>query len=158
MKKQILIMFGLMATLAAAAVNLKQCRIVTSEKDAPLVQKMATVLSEDIMRVTDVKPGIDHQAGKGATVILATIGHAAELAPDIDVTGLRGTWERYSIITRGQRLIIVGSDARGLAYGVLHVSQQIGVNPWYWFADVPVVHKATLDYKENFISNEPTIK
>ena len=158
MKKLILIMFGLMATLAAAAVNLKQCRIVTSEKDAPLVQKMATVLSEDIMRVTDVKPGIDHQAGKGATVILATIGHAAELAPDIDVTGLRGTWERYSIITRGQRLIIVGSDARGLAYGVLHVSQQIGVNPWYWFADVPVLHKQTLDYKENFISNEPTIK
>ena len=147
-----------MATLAATAVNLKQCRIVTSEKDAPLVQKMATVLSEDIMRVTDVKPGIDHQAGKGATVILATIGHAAELAPDIDISGLRGTWERYSIITRGQRLIIVGSDARGLAYGVLHVSQQIGVNPWYWFADVPVVHKSTLDYKENFISNEPTIK
>ena len=158
MKKQILIIFGLMTTFAAAAVNLRQCRIVTSGKDAPLVQKMATVLSEDIQRVTDIQPGISHQAGKGAIVILATVGHAAELAPDVDVSGLRGTWERYSITTRGQRLIIVGSDARGLAYGVLHVSQQIGVNPWYWFADVPVVHKSTLDYKENFVSNEPTIK
>ena len=158
MKKQILIIFGLMTTLAAAAVNLRQCRIVTSGKDAPLVQKMATVLSEDIQRVTDIQPGISHQAGKGAIVILATVGHAAELAPDVDVSDLRGTWERYSITTRGQRLIIVGSDARGLAYGVLHVSQQIGVSPWYWFADVPVVHKATLDYKENFVSKEPTIK
>ena len=158
MKKQILILLGLTATLAVAAIDLKQCRIITSEKDAPLVQKMATVLSEDILRVTDVQPRIGHQAGKGATVILATVGHAAELAPDVDVSGLRDTWERYSITTRGQRLIIVGSDARGLAYGVLHVSQQIGVSPWYWFADVPVVHKATLDYKENFVSSGPSIK
>lgn len=25
-----------------------------------------------------------------------------------------------------------------MAYGVLHVSEAIGVNPWYWFADVPI--------------------
>ena len=158
MKRHILIIIGLTITLAITAVDLKQCRIVTSEKDAPLVQKMARVMSEDIQRVTGVQPNIVHQTAKGATVVLATADHAAELAPNVDVSQLRGTWERYCISTRGQQLVIVGSDPRGLAYGVLHVSQQIGVSPWYWFADVPVEHKATLDYKENYTSEEPTIK
>ena len=158
MKKQILIIIGLTVTMVVTAVNLKQCRIVTSEKDAPLVQKMARVMSEDIERVTGVLPNIVHQTGNGATIVLATADHAAELAPSVNVSPLRGAWERYSITTRGKQLVIVGSDARGLAYGVLHVSQQIGVNPWYWFADVPVAHKATLDYKENYTSEEPTVK
>ena len=158
MKKQILIIIGLTVTMVVTAVNLKQCRIVTSEKDAPLVQKMARVMSEDIERVTGVLPNIVHQTSKGATIVLATADHAAELAPSVNVSPLRGAWERYSITTRGKQLVIVGSDARGLAYGVLHVSQQIGVNPWYWFADVPVAHKATLDYKENYTSEEPTVK
>ena len=158
MKKLIAIVIGMTTTLAAAAVDLKKCSIVTSETDAPLVQKMATVMSEDIGRVTGVKPTTTHHASQGATVILATVEHAAELVPDISVSQLRGAWERYSITTRGQQMVIVGSDARGLAYGVLHVSERIGVNPWYWFADVPVAHKATLDYEENFVSKEPTIK
>ena len=119
---------------------------------------MANVMSEDIQRVTGVRPGIVHKTGQGPTVILATVEHAAELTPDINISLLQGSWERYSITSRGQQLVIVGSDARGLAYGVLHVSERIGVNPWYWFADVPVAHKATLDYEENFVSNEPTIK
>ena len=158
MKKQILIIVGLMTTLAVAAVNLKRCKIVTSEKDAPLVQKMARVMSEDIERVTGVQPGIDHKVGNGAIVVLTTVDHASKLAPDVDVSILRGCWERYSITTRGQRLVIVGSDARGLAYGVLHVSQEIGVSPWHWFADVPVVRKTELDYEANFTSKEPSVK
>ena len=158
MKKLIAIIIGLTTTLAIAAVDLKRCHIVTSETDVPLVQKMANVMGEDIQRVTGVRPGIVHKTGQGPTVILATVEHAAELTPDINISLLQGSWERYSITSRGQQLVIVGSDARGLAYGVLHVSERIGVNPWYWFADVPVAHKATLDYEENFVSNEPTIK
>ena len=115
MKRHILIIIGLTITLAITAVDLKQCRIVTSEKDAPLVQKMARVMSEDIQRVTGVQPDIVHQTTKGATVVLATADHAAELAPNVDVSQLLGTWERYNISTRGQQLVIVGSDPRGLA-------------------------------------------
>ena len=131
MKKLIAIIIGLTTTLAIAAVDLKRCHIVTSETDVPLVQKMANVMSEDIQRVTGVRPGIVHKTGQGPTVILATVEHAAELTPDINISLLQGSWERYSITSRGQQLDIVGSDARGLAYGVLHVSERIGVNPWY---------------------------
>jgi len=30
-----------------------------------------------------------------------------------------------------------GSDKRGSVYGLYDISEQIGVSPWYWFADVP---------------------
>jgi hypothetical protein len=34
-------------------------------------------------------------------------------------------------------LVIVGSDRRGAIYGLYDVSEQIGVLPWYFWADVP---------------------
>lgn len=35
-----------------------------------------------------------------------------------------------------QALIIAGSDKRGAIFGVYALSEQIGVSPWYWWADV----------------------
>lgn len=37
-----------------------------------------------------------------------------------------------------QALVIAGSDLRGTIYGLYDVSEQIGVSPWWWFADIPV--------------------
>jgi hypothetical protein len=37
-------------------------------------------------------------------------------------------------------LVIVGSDRRGTAYGLMQLSEKIGVSPWYWWADVPAQH------------------
>ena len=151
--------FFLMLWVAPSwAVDLKQCRIVTSAADEPLVQKMAKVLSEDIERVTGVLPPVAQKMDGGPTVVLATVAHAQALVKGLDVSDLRGEWERYRIVTKGKQLVIVGSDARGLAYGVLHVSEQIGVSPWYWFADVPVAKKNKLDYKENFTSATHSVK
>ena len=158
----IVILAGL--ALSAWAVDLKHCRIVYSDADAPLVAKMATVLSEDVERVTGVRPDIRAAesagavTGDAATVVLATTEQAATLCPDVAADELRGAWERYKIATRGRRLVILGSDARGLAYGVLHVSEGIGVSPWYWWADVPVPRRESLDYKENCTSVSPSVK
>ena len=146
------------AWLPAWAVDLTRCQIVVSKNDVPLAQKMAHVLSDDIERVSGVKPTISNQAVKGATVILTTVDQASKLVPGIKVSDLRGSWERYRIVTRNDQLIIIGSDARGLAYGVLHVSERIGVSPWYWFADVPVARKSQIDYTEDFTSKSPSIK
>ena len=38
----------------------------------------------------------------------------------------------------------MGSDRRGTAYGLLQLSEKIGVSPWYWWADVPVPHRDTV--------------
>lgn len=37
----------------------------------------------------------------------------------------------------GRALVIAGSDKRGTIFGLYDVSEQIGVSPWLWFADVP---------------------
>ena len=159
MKNIIAIVLTLIITTAAGAVDLKHCRIIVGAQDAALVKKMATLLSEDIERVTGEKPSIGMQAtGEGPEVVLATAEHAAEMCPEAKAGELRGSWERYKITTRGKRLCIVGSDPRGLAYGVMHVSRKIGVNPWYWWADVPVEHREKLDYKENYTSASPSVK
>ena len=140
------------------AIDLKRCKIVHDPQDAPLVAKMATTLSEDICRVTGVTPTVVERMPKGHVVVLCTIDKLQALVPGIKAEELRGTWERYKIITRGNQLIVVGSDARGLAYGVLHISERIGVSPWYWWADIPVSKKSKLDYRENYISHSPTVK
>ena len=93
------------------------------------------------------------EAGRGL-IVLATVKHSSRHRE------LRGTWERYAIDTQGGNLYITGSDARGLAYGVLHVSEAIGVSPWYWFADVPIdkANKRVFDYEENYVSQSPSVK
>src|SRR5690606_5290713 len=61
----------------------------------------------------------------------------------LDVAQVRGQWETF-VIQTVQRplpnvesaLVIAGSDRRGTAFGVFEVSEQIGVSPWYWWADV----------------------
>ena len=171
MKKAMLIVVAgaclLGSSVKALAVNLRQCRIVTAKDDAPLVRKMAAVMSADIERVTGVAPDIDgngidggkpRRQGKEGIVVLTTVEKAADVAPDVDVRGLKGRWEMYRIVTKGDRMVIIGSDARGLAYGVLRVSEKIGVSPWYWWADVPVKRRGKLDVTINEISREPSVK
>jgi hypothetical protein len=58
---------------------------------------------------------------------------------------IRGKWESYisKVVDNpfpgiDRALVIAGSDMRGTIYGLYDVSEQIGVSPWWWFADVPV--------------------
>jgi len=55
--------------------------------------------------------------------------------------------------------VICGSDRRGTAYGVFELSKQMGVSPWYWWADVPVKKKASLYVKSGMlITDAPKVK
>ena len=137
-----------------AAVNLTKATIVYNEADAPLVKQMAQVLADDIERVTDVRPKVSTRGSKEPTVYLGTVKQTGRHRE------IKGSWERYAIDTKNGNIYVTGSDARGLAYGVLHISEAIGVSPWYWFADVPVdkANKRVYDYSENYVSQSPTVK
>ena len=137
-----------------SAVNLAKATIVYHEGDAPLVKHMAQVLADDIERVSGIRPEISTHKVSGATITIGTVAQTGRHRE------LRGEWERYAIDTNNGNICITGSDARGLAYGVLHVSEAIGVSPWYWFADVPIdkVNKRVYDYSENYVSQSPSVK
>jgi len=139
------------------AFPLASATIYVEDSDYWLVQKAATVLQQDIERVTGRQPAIIHAlpspAGNLAVIILGSLDSSRLIrrlakAQRIAAGNLKGKWESYLLQTiphpvKGiaQALVITGSDRRGTAYGVFELSRQIGVSPWYWWADVPVRHK-----------------
>ena len=111
-------------------------------------------LQADIARVTDLSPHRvfdQSHLGKNA-ILIGTIGKSALVdrlirEGKIDVTPISGKWESSIIqvvpepwpgVASG--LVIVGSDKRGTIYGLYELSEQIGVSPWYFWADVPARH------------------
>lgn len=148
MMKRILTLLALAAfSLTAGAVELTKATITVDRKQPALVNKAAELLAEDIERVTGFRPAISSKMPKEGAAIIIKVD-----------SGIVDGWERFAIRTEGNTLTIIGSDARGAAYGALHVSEKIGVSPWYWFADIPVIHKQAIDYVEDFESKSPSIR
>jgi hypothetical protein len=126
--------------------------------DDPLVQLAARMFAGDVERVTGKRPAVDAGPGRARQLIIAgTLGHSRlidALAAKGKLKGLdkvRGRWEATvsQMVERPmpgveRAFVIVGSDRRGAAYGLMQLSEQIGVSPWYWWGDAPVRHKAAL--------------
>ena len=58
-----------------------------------------------------------------------------------------------------EALVIAGSDRRGTVYGIYELSKQMGVSPWYWWMDVPVVHQDNVYFVPGtYTDGEPVVK
>ncbi len=129
-------------------------------------------LQADIERVTDRKPAATFERpAVPAMVIVGTLGKSAAIdalvaAGKLDASDLRGKWESFVItsVTQPlpgveQALVIAGSDKRGTIYGIYELSEQLGVSPWYWWADVPAKKRAAAYVLPGrFASGEPVVK
>jgi hypothetical protein len=85
---------------------------------------------------------------KGSVIIAGTIGKSRLIDSLVDsgklkISSTEGKWESFQtqivsnpIAGISSALVISGSDKRGTIYGLYDISEQIGVSPWYWFADV----------------------
>jgi len=60
------------------------------------------------------------------------------------------TFEAFHIEVEKGKLEIIGSDAHGLAYGILEVSRMIGVSPWEWWADATPKKKTSFTVPSQF--------
>ncbi|NEG95662.1 hypothetical protein GFD17_02610 [Bifidobacterium sp. SMB2] len=60
----------------------------------------------------------------------------------------------------GHALVVAGSDARGTIYGTYAVSERIGVSPFYWYSDVPVVVRPHIDvdFTEALVVHAPAVR
>ena len=137
--------------------------------DATVVGIAANDLAADIERVTGTMPAL-HVPGEMG-VIIGTLGHSALVddlvrAGKLDPTLLAGKWETF-LITTVERpkagveraLVIAGSDRRGTAFGVYELSQQIGVSPWNWWADVPATRRSELHLRAGAtVMGPPSVK
>ncbi|MDE6532405.1 MAG: glycosyl hydrolase 115 family protein [Muribaculaceae bacterium] len=83
----------------------------------------------------------------------------------LDRKMLKGKKEKYILKTVAnpypgvdEAVIVAGSDRRGTIYGIYELSEQIGVSPWYDWADVPVEQKKELYLKEGeYTAGEPAV-
>ena len=118
--------------------------VVTDPADKRGVLIAAETLREDFARVCGVKA-----PGQGARAIYAGTKDSPlikRLAAEgrIDIASLNGQYETYILQVAGDAVIIAGADMRGTIYGIYEISEQMGVSPWYDWADVPVPHSTDL--------------
>jgi len=140
--------------------------------DFPGVVRVVGDLQADIERVTSRKPeAAATMPGASACVIVGTLGKNAAIdrmvaAKKLDVNDLKGKRESFVITSIPdplpnvrRALVIVGSDKRGTIYGTYELSEQLGVSPWYWWADVPPKkRKEAYILPGRFSSGEPAVR
>jgi hypothetical protein len=132
--------------------------IYVDPADHAVVQKAATLLQEDIERITGKKPALLTALPTAANhlIIVGSLDQSGVIsrlvtAKKLNAASLKNQWEAFQWQTInsplpgiGKALVIAGSDRRGTAFGILELSKQLGVSPWYWWADVPVKKKDEL--------------
>ena len=152
----------------------KATPLVVDSTDWPGVARAARDLADDVQRVTGIHPALSRTAKGDAfedAIIIGTIGKSNLIddlvrAGKLDVAGVRGKWEAAVTTTVDSplpgikhALVIAGSDKRGTIFGIYDLSEQIGVSPWYWWADVRIPHHEELYVRQGrFLQPEPAVK
>ena len=147
--------------------------IVMDATDWPGVLRAGADLQADVERVTGIKPSLstNNIPTEKVAVIIGTLGKSPLIdslvkSGKIKADAISGKWESFVITTVSkpvsgidQALVIVGSDKRGTIYGIYEISEQIGVSPWYWWADVPPQHHENLFIKAGtYVQGPPVVK
>lgn len=137
------------------------------------VKRCVKDLAADIQRITGKLPVIKTTAtGLSAHVIIVGTVENSEVIKNlvsenkIDISKVKGQWETFQIQTVANPLtgvdmglVITGSDPRGAVYGMYDVSENIGVSPWYWFADVvPESQKNLVATSGTYRKGPPSVK
>lgn len=151
----------------------KTASILISKTDFSGVLKVAGHLENDIFQVSDLHPKRISAISEARdfVVIIGTLGKSKiidQLAKEgkINANELRGKWEKFTtqIVENPfkgikKALVIAGSDKRGTIYGIYDLSNQIGVSPWYYWADVPIKKQSELHVVPGIHSQgEPKVK
>ena len=138
----------------------KATPIVIDENDWKGVLRAANNLSDDVRKVTGVASPVKFDTSvplHQPSIIVGTIGKSQIIdklikKKKLNVKQIKDRWEAYVITIVDDNMIIAGSDKRGTIYGIYTLSEYIGVSPWYWMADAPIVHKDELWY--NYYVND----
>ena len=184
-KQTFLASAALLSTISMSAadrfVNFKQgdlllnannrIEIYMDTNDCKGVSYAAHALLKDIKSVSGATATLTTDAGflkKADTarpaILVGTIGHSAaidQLVKQKRINGnlLKGKREKFIITLIDGQLVIAGSDRRGTIYGIYELSQQMGVSPWYDWADVPVEHHDSIFVNKGiYTDGEPAVR
>ncbi|KAJ8118112.1 hypothetical protein OPT61_g847 [Boeremia exigua] len=157
----------------AGAISLVNAPIVVDRDDFEGIQIAATALAEDIARVTGKgAPTITPEQSASPCVVIVGSVQKSKLVQElvskgsIDVTSVEQKWETWctALVNApwhgcAKALVICGSDKRGTIFGIYAMSEQIGVSPWHWWADVPVKRSPSIYALEvKTLQGPPSVK
>ena len=133
--------------------NNGQVTIYVSPKEERGVMLAAQNLQKDLKAVCGANVTFTTEA-KEATIVIGTPSTTKAYTKQ-----LKGKTEMYYIEAKDGQLNIVGSDRRGAIFGIYELSQQIGVSPWYYWADTPIdVHQSLYIKNGVYTDGEPAVK
>ena len=127
-------------------------------------------LQQDIFNVCGTKPEILTEGNNKRCVLIGTyqspIIQQLIKSKKLNKNELNEKTEKFllQIITNpcegvDEALVIAGSDKRGTIYGIYELSRQMGVSPWYWWADVPVAKQKNVYIKPGiYTDGEPAVR
>ena len=127
--------------------------IFVSPQEQRGVMNAARNLKTDLERVCGAEVTFVNSADD-ATIVAGTAATLKQYQKE-----LKGRTEQYMLDARQDRLTIVGSDRRGAIFGIYELSRQIGVSPWYYWADAPIDrHEAIYIYNGTRTDGEPAVR
>ena len=151
--------------------NGKAYPILVDQQEYKGVLRAVTNLQSDANKVTGVMPEISNSVSGSKMLIIGSVENSGWIkkllkSGKISSADLQGKREKYIIQTVKQpfegvdeAVVIAGSDKRGTIYGIYELSNQMGVSPWYYWADVPVEKHDKICIKEGrFTDGEPAVK
>ena len=150
--------------------NAKPTKILIADNELKGARIAAENLQADFCRVCGNKAELLTAAPNGKCIIVgsmqSTYIQQIVKAGKLDANELKGKVEKYlmTVVENplpgvDEALVIAGSDMRGTIYGIYELSEQLGVNPWYDWMDVPVAHQENLSLaKGTYTAGEPAVR
>lgn len=120
-----------------------------------LVVETAIDMFKDDMKAVTGKPAVKLM-GKQASIQLAQLDKATKaqrkelMSQGVPVAALDTLTDGFNILTKGNKIIVTGSNGRGTAYGLLELSRMAGVSPWIWWGDVVPKKQTRLALNDKF--------
>lgn len=129
-----------------------------AENTSPVVNVSLKMFKDDIKQVTGVSPQkttVNEASIRIIQLNTITEKEKQELRKSgvpTDEIELKKDAFFISVLGKSskEQLYVVGSDARGTAYGILELSRKAGVSPWVWWADVIPEKKNILSLPKDF--------
>ena len=120
-------------------------------KTEPVVEIALQMFRSDMQQVT----GLEAVARKDATIQLYELDKNTSAVvrlqrQGVPVADVRSQMDAFWIGVRGGHILVVGSNGRGCAYGLLELSRMAGVSPWVWWGDVVPERLERLEIDEDY--------
>ncbi len=111
-----------------------------------------TIVCDTLTAEPVVRSALRMFAGDCKAVLGSDVRMGAE--GSIVLTIAAGRPEGFRLEVNGGKLHVTGSDAHGLAYGLIEVSRLMGVSPWEWWADATLQRRSTFELPSGFATEQ----